>query len=67
LSSSHHDDAEEQAMNITTQQAQSTQPEGRMGGIARAAKKLGKRIVQEITSGAAREVLRYALGLWEQM
>ncbi|WP_406486019.1 hypothetical protein [Streptomyces phaeochromogenes] len=54
-------------MNITTQQAQGQQPEGRRVGIARAAKKLGKWIVQEAASGAAREVLRYALGLWEQM
>ncbi|WP_159046354.1 hypothetical protein [Streptomyces sp. MMG1121] len=57
-------------MKITTKRAQDRQPQARGCRIAPAAKKLGEWIVQGASSGAVREILRYAvdaLDQWLQM
>ncbi|MFJ8602223.1 hypothetical protein ACIREM_26615 [Streptomyces shenzhenensis] len=54
-------------MKITTKRAQHRRPQARGRRIALAAKKLGEWIVQGASSGAVREILRYALDLWLQM
>ncbi|MEU3255753.1 hypothetical protein [Streptomyces sp. NPDC006997] len=54
-------------MKITMKRAQHRRPQARGRRIALAAKKLCEWIVQGASSGAVREILRYALDLWLQM
>ncbi|MFI1331007.1 hypothetical protein ACH4U7_12880 [Streptomyces sp. NPDC020845] len=53
-------------MKITTKRMQDQQPRARGRRIAGAAKKLGEWIVQGASSGAVREILRYALDALDQ-
>ncbi|MCX5193193.1 hypothetical protein OOK31_04685 [Streptomyces sp. NBC_00249] len=54
-------------MKITTKRGQDRRPQARGRRIVLAARKLGEWIVQGASSGAAREILRYALDLLLQM
>ncbi|MGW0886275.1 hypothetical protein [Streptomyces sp. NPDC002671] len=53
-------------MKISTKRTQDRQPRARRSRIIGAAEKLGEWIVRGAASGAAREILRYPLELWDQ-